>query len=98
MLPCPGCARFSVSSPLPVIEWDGGCGKECAALPKGYPPTGGPPPKEMIEFLRGKREAERSQRLAHKEQRAEFAAGCGDTQLDVLEEERGREWVEAGVK
>ena len=45
-LPCPGCARFSVSSPLPVIEWDGGCGKDCAALPKGYPPTGGPPPKE----------------------------------------------------
>ena len=59
---------------------------------------GGPPPPAMIEFLRGKREAERSQRLAHKEQRAEFAAGCGDTQLDVLEEERGREWVEAGVK
>ena len=46
MLPCPGCARFSVASPLPVIEWDGGCGKDCAALPKGYPPTGGPPPKE----------------------------------------------------
>ena len=23
-LPCPGCARFSVASPLPVIEWDGG--------------------------------------------------------------------------
>ena len=52
----------------------------------------------MIEFLRGKREAERAQRLAHREQRAEFAAGCGDTQLDALEEERGREWVEAGVK
>ena len=40
-LPCPGCARFSVASPLPVIEWDGGCGKECAALPKGIRPPAG---------------------------------------------------------
>ena len=69
-----------------------------AAKGKKNKKKGGPPPKEMIEFLRGKREAERAQRLAHREQRAEFAAGCGDTQLDVLEEERGREWVEAGVK
>ena len=50
----------------------------------------------MIEFLRGKREAERAQRLAHG--RARSCGGCGDTQLDVLEEERGREEVEAGVK
>ena len=27
----------------------------------------------------------RAQRLAHREQRAEFAAGCGDTQLDVAQ-------------
>ena len=52
----------------------------------------------MIEFLRGKREAEKAQRQAHRTQREELVASFDELQLDVLEEERGgaRAWAESG--
>ena len=56
MLPCPGCARFSVSSPLPVIEWDGGCGKDCGAA-EGVSAHRRPPPKEPPRAAPGGRAA-----------------------------------------